>query len=266
MAQQEYIFADVAVEPELARLRSIEAVFDPATQRQLLATGAWTGRRCLEVGAGAGSIAAWMHDRAGPSGRVVAVDTNVRFLESLRSTLEVVEGDVRELDLGAGCFDIAHLRYVLIHNERADAIVDAVVTALAPGGWLLVEEPDFTAAHALTGPAATSAAFGRVNDAIAAMFLGRGLDPAFGPRVPALLAARGFVLEAVECDSLASRGGSPLAEMMRLSARQLRDKYVATGHATADDVDGYIAFATDATSWGVYYATIRVLARKPVAR
>jgi SAM-dependent methyltransferase len=262
MAEDEYIFSDVALEPELARLRSIEAVFDPATQRHLLTTGEWAGRRCLEVGAGAGSIAAWMGTHAGPSGRVVAVDTNVRFVESLRPAVEVVEGDVRELDLGASSFDVVHVRYVLIHNERADAIVEALLRALAPGGWLLVEEPDFSVAHSLVGPAHARAAFDRVNDAIAAMFLARGLDPGFGRRVPALLAERGLVIESLESDTLAARGGSPLAAMMRLSAQQLRDKYVSTGRATTDDVDGYTDFASDPATWGVYYSTVRVLARK----
>jgi len=35
----EYVFHDAAVEPELRRLRAIEALFDTGTQRHLLSTG-----------------------------------------------------------------------------------------------------------------------------------------------------------------------------------------------------------------------------------
>ena len=259
----DYIFADVAVEPELARLRSIEAVFDPATQLHLLATGVWTGRRCLEVGAGAGSIAAWMRAQTGATGRIVAVDSNARFLEPLRSEVEIVHADVRDLGLAEGSFDVAHVRYVLVHNHGADGIVANLVRALVPGGWLLVEEPDFTVALALAGPPAPSAAFDRVNKAIAAMFRARGLDPAFGRHVPALIHEHRLELVDVEWDAQVTRGSAPLAEMMCLSARQLRDKYVATGHASSEDVDAYRAFASDPACWGVYYCTVRVLARRP---
>src|SRR5689334_19234277 len=100
MPPDEYVFEDVALEPEFVRLKAIESVFDPGTQRSLLATGEWAGRACLEVGAGAGSIARWMRSQSGAAGRVVAIDTNVRFLEALRDEIEIVRGDVRDADVG----------------------------------------------------------------------------------------------------------------------------------------------------------------------
>lgn len=263
MIPDKYIFQDVAVEPELRRLRAIEAVFDPGTQRQLLTTGEWLGRHCLEVGAGAGSIAAWMRAQVGATGRVVAVDTNVGFLDPLRLTVEVVHGDVRQVDLAAERFDVAHVRYVLIHNGDPAGVLHPVIRSLKPGGWLLVEEPDFSVAHALAGPDATTRAFERVNGAIQAMFSGRGLDPALGRRVPSLFRQAGLELVAVESDAAVERGGSPLAQMMGLSASQLGDKYVATRQASPEDVVGYQDFAADPSCWGIFYATVRTLARRP---
>jgi hypothetical protein len=55
---------------ELARQRldAIEAWFDPGTIRHLTERGVAPGWHCLEVGAGGGSIAAWLGDRVGPAG------------------------------------------------------------------------------------------------------------------------------------------------------------------------------------------------------
>ena len=147
MVQAKYVFEDAATERELRRLRALEAVFDPATERCLLATGAWQGRRCLEVGAGAGSIAAWMHEQVGSSGRVVAADMSLRFLGWLPPAIEQFEGDVRDLPLSAESFDVVHVRYVLVHNPGPEGMLRGLASLVKPGGWLLVEEPDFTAAR-----------------------------------------------------------------------------------------------------------------------
>lgn len=259
-----YIFDDAGDSSELTRLRALEAVFDPETERHLLTTGVWSGRACLEVGAGAGSIAAWMHAQVGSIGRVVAVDQNVRFLGHLPSGVEVVEGDVRELALPAEAFDVVHARYVLIHNADSGAVLDALLRCLKPGGWLLLEEPDFGAAQAFLGPDPLQQAFARVHLAILTTFTSRSMDPRFGARLPAVLGARAPELEvvALECDSPLERGGSGLANMMRLSTQQLADKYLATGVASAEDMDGYAKFASDPACWAIYYATFRALSQK----
>ena len=50
--------------------------------------------------------------------------------------------------------------------------------------------------------------------------------------------------------------------MMAMSTRQLRTKYLATAVVCNDDLDGYLRFAADPASWGVYYATVSVAQRK----
>ena len=41
------------------------------------------GWRCLEIGAGRGSMATWLAERVGPAGQVVATDIDTRYLERL---------------------------------------------------------------------------------------------------------------------------------------------------------------------------------------
>ena len=66
-----------------ARLAALEAVFDSGTIRYLDGIGVGDGWRCLEVGAGGGSIAAWLARRVGAGGCVLATDIDTRFAEEI---------------------------------------------------------------------------------------------------------------------------------------------------------------------------------------
>jgi hypothetical protein len=197
----------------------------------------------------------------GVEGRVVAIDTNTRFFVE-REGVEVVECDVRTLSPGAYESDVAHARYVLIHNPNPGEVLDAILAELAPGGFVLLEEPDFLAARAVSGPAEFLRAHTAVSRAIAAMFRGRAMDPALGKRLSKLFEERGVELVATECDTHEARGGSPVAKMMQLSTLQLGEKYIATGEATEDDITTQVRCADDPSCSAIHYATVRALGRK----
>jgi cyclopropane fatty-acyl-phospholipid synthase-like methyltransferase len=76
MPDEEYVFADRELLHESRRLHFLEAGLDPVTVACFETIGVAPGWRCLEVGAGAGSMARWLAERAGPGGEVVAVDYN----------------------------------------------------------------------------------------------------------------------------------------------------------------------------------------------
>ena len=56
---------DSSSDRERERLRLLEDSFDPGTFRWLDQLGVGSGWRCLEVGAGGGSVARWLADRVG---------------------------------------------------------------------------------------------------------------------------------------------------------------------------------------------------------
>ncbi len=263
MTTSDYAFAGVDRARELERLRRIERIFDAASQRLLEAVNLSPGARCLEVGAGAGLIAAWLAERVGAEGEVVAVDRDASFLRPFGplARVRIIEGDARRAALVSSHFDAAHARYVLVHNADWAALLDAVIDSLKPGGAVVLEEPDFTVAKAWTGN--DGRAFDRVNASICAMFRGAGKDPALGIRLPSELEARGLRVERADHSAPICRGGEPLAAMMALSTTQLGAKYRATGLVDEEDLAGYARFAADPSAWGIYYATIGVLARKP---
>jgi SAM-dependent methyltransferase len=241
----------------------IELVFDPASRSRLLGTGLQAGWRCLEVGPGAGSIMTWMGEVVGPTGQVVAVDLDPKFLgEAERPNVTVVRADIRTAQLPQQSFDLVHARYVLIHLPDYEVALTKMFASLKPGGWLILEEPDFSASRGITGDEQGLASFCKVNQAIEQMYAERKMDYALGLKLPALMQGRGLQDLTVENDAPLCAGGSGMAIVMKMSTEQLREKYLATGVVGQSDLEGYCRFADDPNSWAIYYATIAVRGRK----
>ncbi|WP_088894021.1 class I SAM-dependent methyltransferase [Leptolyngbya ohadii] len=263
MSESQYVFTDARYAEELERLQAIERVFDPATQKRIEATGIAAGWRCLEVGAGAGSITQWMAAIVGDTGQIVVIDLDTRFVASLESSnTEILKADIRHLPLQNHFFDLIHARYVLIHLPDFEVALMRMLDLLKPGGWLVLEEPDFAAARAIVGEDRVCLSADRVNCAILKMFEQRGMQGDLGARLPALLRKHGIQQLTVENDAPLSCGGSGIAIVMKKSAMQLADKYIATGAATQEDIEQYCQFAEDPETWGIYYATVGIIARK----
>lgn len=126
---------------EFERLRLLEAWGDPDTHTALRAAGLQPRWRCLEIGAGAGSVARWLSGQCA-AGSVVAVDTDTRYRgEDDPENLEWRTADVRTLDLPAGSFDLIHSRLTFCHLPDREAMVATAARWLAPGGWLVIGDP-----------------------------------------------------------------------------------------------------------------------------
>lgn len=266
MSTSQYVFTDSQHSREFERLQAIEQVFDPASQRRIQSTGITGSWRCLEVGAGAGSITRWLAAAVGESGKVAAVDLDTRFVANINQpNVEVLEADVRQLPLEDDAFDLVHARCVLIHIADFQAALTQMLQLLKPGGWIVLEEPDFSAARAVAGETAACESFDRVNQAILQMFENRGMDYALGIKLPAIVQELGLQQLYVENDALLANGGSGVATVMKMSALQLAEKYIATGTATQEDIENYYRFAEDQSAWAIYHAMVGLIARKAAA-
>jgi SAM-dependent methyltransferase len=104
--------------------------------------GLGAGWRCLEVGAGGGSLVEWMADRGAA---VTAVDIDTRFIERLASdAVNVLRLDIRTDDLPPGEFDLVHARLVLQHLSDREQILNRLAATLSPWGSIVIEEFDWT--------------------------------------------------------------------------------------------------------------------------
>jgi SAM-dependent methyltransferase len=242
-----YAFANrLAVQRE--RLQSLEAVLDAGTIRLLEARGVGPGWRCLEVGAGHGSIAAWLCERVAPGGSVLATDLDPTLLgEVARPNLEVRAHDVRTDELPEGAFDLVHLRLLLAWLAEPGAGLRRLVAALKPGGWLVAEELDFRSVTPDPGLSPEiRALFARVMDAHHAVLTERhAFDLFYGRRVAGELAGAGLVHVGGEGRTTVWRGGEPGGAVWRLTLAQLREPMIASGRVTPDEVDRAMALCGD---------------------
>jgi ubiquinone/menaquinone biosynthesis C-methylase UbiE len=119
-ATDNYFAASAGYEPELERIRCLERALDPITFPRLERLAIGEGWECLEVAAGAGSVAAWIGDRVGAHGSVLAIDVNTRFLDQLRPPITVKAGDLVNDDIGSAAFDLVHSRNILHHLARPE--------------------------------------------------------------------------------------------------------------------------------------------------
>jgi len=245
---------------ERRRLDLLEQVFDGGTVEYLARVPLPPGGQCLEVGAGAGSIARWLCGRVGPGGRVVATDLDTDFLETLtENNLEVRRHDIVTDDLDEGAFDLVHSRLVLCHLPERDDVLRRLVAALRPGGWLVLEDFDWsslTEADACT----SGGLLARAHDAMRIVFPAAGAAMHYGRRLPLDFRAAGLVDVGAEGRVQVGLGGTPAATWWQLSLAKLRERALGTGfisEAEFDEVlracndDGFcFLFPTLVTAWG----------------
>lgn len=125
------------------RLRVLARVADARTRRALTDVGIAPGWNCCDLGSGAGTVAAWMADQVGSLGRVLSLDVDTRFQPPSAGVIEVREVDVTTDPIGADEFDLLHARALLQHLAEREAVLDAMIAAAKPGGWVVVSDVDW---------------------------------------------------------------------------------------------------------------------------
>ncbi|MEV0444313.1 methyltransferase domain-containing protein [Streptomyces spectabilis] len=124
----------------LDQLRLFESKYDPTTQSIIESLAPRPTWHCLELGAGAGSMARWLAERAS-HGSVLAIDTDPRHLDVSRApNLSVRRADIADEEFGDAAYDLILARAVLEHLEQPQEVLGRAVRWLAPRGWLVVQD------------------------------------------------------------------------------------------------------------------------------
>jgi SAM-dependent methyltransferase len=235
---------------ERERLAGIERLWDPGSQALLERLGVGAGWRCIEVGAGGGSMVEWLADRVGT---VVAADVSARFLEAIdRPNVEVRELDVLAGDLPEGEFDLVYARLVVEHLGRP--ALERMLPALKPGGMLLLEDYDWAAADVHPH----DPLFERVTGAVLGFMEKAGFDPRFGRRLVSELSEVGLSDVNSEGRVRLIRGGSPETAFYKLSLEALRLPLIDSGALSEEEIDEALKRTDDPES--VYLSPILVAA------
>jgi SAM-dependent methyltransferase len=163
-------------------------------------------------------------------------------------------------------FDLIHARLVLVHVPRRDTALENLVSALRPGGVLVVEDAD-PALQPLVcldeaGPAQRLAY--KLKRDFRTLMADRGADLAFGRTLPRRLRAAGLV--DVAADSYFPVGGAANTALEVATIAQIRDRLIDSGLATPDEIEQHLAYlAAGETGDLVTSPMITAWGRRPYA-
>jgi SAM-dependent methyltransferase len=242
MAESPYLL-DNRKEEAGDRFTALAALYDPVTIRHFDTLGVGEGWRCLEVGAGGGSVVRHLSERVGSTGRVLATDIEPRFLEPLAElrNVDIARHDVAVDPLPEAEFDLIHARLVLVHVPERLVAIRRLVQALRPGGWLLIEDGE-TVESCPDPQTEDEHLANRVREGLAEMFGGHGVDLAFARKLPRLLREAGLV-------DIAGDAYIPLSDGVRLLERanllQLQDMFLEHQIVTKEELEHFLALLDD---------------------
>jgi SAM-dependent methyltransferase len=181
---------------EYERLRAQARDWEAATARILDQISLPAGASCLDAGCGPGETTRLLAQRVGPGGRVLGIDVDASIGAM---AVEMLHGRghlhcaFRAHDLAAdepvpgGPFDLVYARLLLIHLPDHAAALARLWDAVAPGGYLVVQDYDAGAFGVL--PELPS--FTEMTRVIVSTFQAVGADVRTGALLPQLFVQAG---------------------------------------------------------------------------
>jgi len=258
----QYIFGSTPTDLETKRLDRLEQVLDPHTFERLDRLGVPRGSRCLEVGAGRGTSALFLLTRCGANGEVVATDIDTRWIEQIRHpNFRAVRHDILADPVeDLGLFDLIHVRYLLgnIGAERGQDVVQRLAGRLAPGGRILIEEPQV--ALAADPSHAHSDAWKRLVQHWDDFTVRLGLDTNFGVRLPRLLLSVGLDSIGSDIQGSVTHGGDTWSDWALTSLESAKN---AVAQAFDDGGARIRALIADESFWKVYWLSAATWGSRP---
>lgn len=242
-------------------------MFDAHTFAILEPVAVRPGQRCLDLGAGGGSVTRWLADRVGPAGEVVAVDIDTTHLAT-GPGVTVHRHDINDGLPGpvAGPYDLIHARNTLAHLPRRDEIFAGLVDALAPGGWLVVGDPTGRPLTVLSAHSAQDVAvWQRIqhlsHDVVSPA---GGIDFDWAHRINDAMAAAGLSdVYGIEISQTVD-GGSPGALLHEILNLQAHDHLLTAG-AEPWELERYRELTHDPRFRTWFYQLVYLRGRKPPA-
>lgn len=236
----------VPTEAERERLASLELAYDQGTFDTLSRVAIKAHWHCLELGAGAGSVARWMAAQV-PDGMVTATDIDTRYLTDVQTcNLQVRQHDVVAEEFPDATFDLIHARLLLSHLPDKPRILGKLLQWLKPGGVLVAEGMCWYPVNASENDVYRTG----MNAYDQATVKLVGTDSMFMQRLPMLMGEVGYVDVRVDLHGHVVQGGTPVADMWRRTVAMSRTRAVEAGLATDADYDAFEELMHDPTFFG----------------
>jgi 2-polyprenyl-3-methyl-5-hydroxy-6-metoxy-1,4-benzoquinol methylase len=246
------------LEGERGRLRLMSELLDPSSEFHLTRVGVTTGWRCLEIGAGNGSLSQWLAQRVGPSGHVIATDIRTDLMGGIAGgNLEVRQFDVVRGEPPDAPFDLVAIRALLHHLPERRALVSKMARWLKPGGSLFVDEPDFYPTWTVEPPSQKN---------FWQQFLQwaehHQMDYYVGRKIPAWLQADGLRDIASEGHAILYNGGSAFAQWRNAGIGKVAENLISEGGVAQATLDEFFTLYRDPAYWTTTIAFTATTARR----
>jgi len=173
--------------------------------------------------------------------------------------LEVRKADIVAGPIDPGTFEVVTARAVLHHVADVDAAVRNLVASMAPGGGILLIEPDF-----LPVSVAEPREVHEFWNGWLAWSRDAGIDYHIGRTLAPRLAALGLEQVGGTAETAVYQGGSPWATYWTDTVTELQDRLVDTGRVDHRHIDAFLAKCDDPTWWTQTIAFTAVHARAPI--
>lgn len=246
-----------------SQLGHLETLLDRHTTGFLEETGIRPGQRCLDLGAGGGSITRWLAERTGPEGKVVSVDLDTGPLAAEQPGVEVLCHDLNDGVPPGGPFDVIHARLLLMHLSRRVEILDALVGALAPGGWLVVGDFCGPPQRVLASPGeADTRLFYRVQELAHAIVGRSGISYDWAHEAGGHMSDAGLEDVHSLAVSQTTAGGTPGCLLSRNYVMQA-EPLLLEGGLTEDELSRYRELLLDSQFRAWFYEFVSTRGRKP---
>ena len=229
------------------------------------------GQTVLDIGCGPGYTSFDLAGLVTTSGRVVAIDESVVFIEHLKqrqkllgdTTIDARVGDVQTLDLEKESVDTAYQRWVLCFVKDPEAVVRGVAHALKRGGAFAIQDYVHYEGILLSPPSEPWARFIRV---VAEAWRDHGGDTEVGQRLPSLLAKHGLTPVEITPMHRVARPGSQLWTWPTIFIETYGPRLVEEGRLTRDEhaalVADWKAHTTDPNAFFVSPPMVDIIAVK----
>jgi SAM-dependent methyltransferase len=243
---------------EEVRLRLLAEVFDPLCTQTMNALGVAEDARCLEVGAGSGSVARWLCGKA-TEGEVVATDLDLKLLDRVpEPRLRRLVHDVTTDPFPDASFDAVHARLVLSHLPQREDVMRRMLSWLRPGGFVLIESfcwfPIESSPHD-TYRKVMQRWSGLICETL-------GTDSWWARSQPGSFLGYGYRDVGANTVTQNLRGGTPLADFWRLTVDMSRERLIAGGHVTPYELEEFHDMLRDDTFWDLAPALVQAWGRK----
>ncbi|MFF7177250.1 methyltransferase domain-containing protein [Streptomyces sp. NPDC008121] len=241
--------------------------YDDLTRARLRALGVGPGWRCLDVGAGTGTVSRWLLEEAGAA-HVLAVDRDVRFLGARPAPgLDVLEADITAPDFAPGRFRLVHARFVLMHLPERERLITRLAELVEPGGVLVLSDAVDLTSDRTGDPPGGRPAGTPYAAMMRAMWRGLrdtiGTDVTWVPSYPDLLRAAGLGSVAAEIHVPPLVPGSPISRFWADTWERSRTAMVATGLVDDAVVDEAIRYLDSEECAALSAGMLTAWGRKP---